>query len=127
MKAHVILLVSNDPEVTCLVEDEVLGERHGFRHIADHGAARRALSDGGEDVDLVILDLDPDIGGLNLFSHARPHLPVLVLTSYTVADLAKVFRHRVANGCLAKPFTKAQLHEAIHALLTPKVAAVEAR
>src|SRR5947209_2164381 len=126
MKAHVILLISNDPEVTCLVEDVVLGERHGFRHIAEHAAARQVLTEAGADIDLVVLDLEPDIGGLSLFKAAPAHVPMLVLTPYSDEDMTQVFRQRNANGCLAKPFTKAQLHEAIHALLMPKAAVVEA-
>jgi DNA-binding response OmpR family regulator len=122
MKPHVVLLVSKDPDVACLVEDETFAERHGFRHLVDHEEARRALGEGGEDVDLVILDLDPDIGGLDLFHHARRDLPMLVLTPYSAEDMARVFQRRTANGCLVKPFTKTQLHDAVHALLLSKVA-----
>lgn len=122
MKTHVILLVSSDPEVTCLVEDEVLSERHGFRHIADREIALRTLSEDNEDIDLAILDLDPGIGGLNLLNVAHDRLPVLLLTSTNAADVARIVRHHGACGCLTKPCTKAQLHNAIHTLLSPKVA-----
>jgi DNA-binding response OmpR family regulator len=126
MKPPVILLVSKDPEVACMVEDETLAERHGFRHLVDHEIARRALGEGGEDVDLVILDLDPDIGGLSLFHYARRDLPMLVLTPYSAEDMLRVFRYRSPIGCLIKPFTKAQLHQAVHGALTKKAVAAGA-
>src|SRR5437763_1370638 len=116
MKAHVILLVSRDPEVTQTVEDAVFNARHGFRHIAGREDALRALSAGCDDIDLAILDLEPGIHGLNLFNAAREHLPVLVLTQRNAEDMERILLRDGASGCLTKPFTEAELSVTIRRL-----------
>lgn len=124
MKAHVILLVSSDPKTIRIVEDAVIAERHGFRHIEIREDAIREFASVCGDVDLAILDFDPGIQGLNLFNVARACVPVLVLTHRDVNDMNRILRRHGAGGCLSKPFTAAQLTATIHELLTPQTVAV---
>jgi len=122
MKAPVILLISNAPEVIRTVEDAVFNERHGLRIVADRAGAVRELA--GNDIDLAILDHDPDLHDLTLFHTALGHVPVLVLTHQEPKTLDAILRRHTAGACLTKPFTEAALNAAIHGLLAAKLSAV---
>jgi DNA-binding response OmpR family regulator len=118
MKAHVILLVSKDSEVINAIEEAVFGERHGLRVVADRAAAVSALA--ADDIDLIILDHNPDLHDLDLFHTARGRVPVLVLTSREPKAMNAILRRHGAGSCITKPFTEAGLNAAVHELLAPK-------
>lgn len=118
MKAHVILLVSTDSEVINAVEDAVFSERHGLRVVADRAGAVREL--GADDIDLVILDHDPDLHDLNLFHTARGRVPVLVLTSREPKTMNAIMHRHGAGSCITKPFTEDGLNAAVRELLATK-------
>lgn len=120
MKAHVILLVSTNAEVIHTVEDAVFSERHGLRIAADRAGAVRELA--SDDIDLAILDHDPDLHDLDLFHTARGRVPVLVLTTREPKMMNEILRRQHAGCCITKPFTGDQLTAAVHDLLLRPVA-----
>jgi DNA-binding response OmpR family regulator len=124
MKAHVIMLISSDPEVKRLVGDEVLAARHGLRFHTDRDRAMRELNNDGHDIDLAIIDFVPGINGLTLFTAAREHVPVLAVLDPDAAAMQSVLLRHGASGCLTKPFTAEELRQAIRSLLDPTAAAV---
>lgn len=117
------MLVSSDPEVRRMVENEVLAARHGLRLIADRDRALRELNNEENDIDLAIIDFVPGINGLTLFTAARDHVPVLAVTERETAGMQSVLLRHGAVACLTKPFTPEQLRHAIRALLEPVAAA----
>lgn len=121
MKAHVILLVSLDPEVIDTVEDAVFCERHGLRIVSDRAGAVRELA--GDDVDLVIVDHDPNLHDLDIFHTARGRVPVLVLTHREPKAMDEILHRHGAGACLTKPITEAGLKAALHSLLALKASA----
>jgi len=120
MKAHVILLVSTDSEVINAVEEAVFSERHGLRVVADRAGVVGELA--ADDIDLVILDLNPDLHDLDLFHTARGRVPVLVLTDREPKALNDILHRHGAGSCITKPFTETGLNAAVHDLLAPKTA-----
>lgn len=123
MKAHVILLVSTDVEVINTVEDAVFSERHGLRVVGDRAAAVRELA--ADDIDLVVLDHDPDLHDLDLFHTARGRVPILVLTSREPKPMNEILQRHGAGSCVTKPFTGEELNAAVHRLLLTSSAVAE--
>ena len=119
MKAHVIMLISADPAARGVVEKAVLAARRGLRVVADRERALRELSSVEPDMDMVIIDFDSGINGLNLFVAARDRFPVLVLTHRDATDLQRILRRHGAVGSLTKPLAADELQKAIRELLEP--------
>lgn len=120
MKAPVILLFTNDPSVCQAAQDAVFGSRHGLRLNRSSQDAFRSLREGTDDVDLVIIDLDPGMHGAALLEATADRLPVLVLTSLEEHFMQPLAKRHGALACLAKPFTAERLAEMIAELLRPR-------
>jgi len=117
MKPHVILLISHDPTVEALACEAVLATRHGMRLRRTSAEAFQQLKEGGDDIDLAIIDLDPGVHGQALLEAVGDRLPVLVLSSLEEAYVHPLSQRHGARGCLTKPFTAEQLRGAIEHIL----------
>lgn len=118
MKPAVILLLSSDPTTERAAREAVTATRHGLRVIQSTPAAFREFSEGCEDVDLTIIDLDPGMDGAALLEAVGDRLPVIVLTSLEGDYMSAVASRHGARDCLTKPFDAAHLQAAIERHLT---------
>jgi CheY-like chemotaxis protein len=75
---------------------------------------------------LVVIDLSLPIGdGFQVTRYARsqvPSIPVIIVTAYHTAQIAKKAHQEGASGYLAKPFTNHDLIEAIRRAVRSPVA-----
>ena len=114
-----ILVVEDEPDVLGLCVDALRDMGH---HVLEalNAAEALALIDGGPAVDLLLTDVVmPAMSGPELVQEiTRRHgaLPVVFMTGYADAHVAG--RGLAPNDILRKPFTEAELAEAVIAQLT---------
>ncbi len=116
-----ILVVDDEPAICSLVG--TLLEREGYAVLiaSDAATAIRVYAEHSADVTLLLSDLRmPDMNGLELADHIlrwKPHMRVLFMSGSDATT--------EGFGCIAKPFTRAQLigsvSEALGGLPAPKV------
>ena len=118
-----ILSADDDPDIRRLIERVLVGAGHRVVLATDGQAALEAAFDEDLDLDLVILDVEmPRMRGLDACRKLRDdprtgHLPVLIASGSLVPPYDDV---EAAGGTafLHKPFTPAQLREAVERELT---------
>lgn len=120
-----IMVVDDEPDIQMLFEQrfrkEIRGGELSFRFAFSGAEALEILnSTAGTDLVLILSDINmPGMSGLDLLKaikHARPALPVFMITAY---DDQEKFREAMDNGAndyIAKPIDFTQLKEKILAL-----------
>jgi CheY-like chemotaxis protein len=114
MKAEVRILVVDDEPIIREFVTEVL-EDYQIVHAVDGQDAIDQIP--GLVPDLIITDIKmPNKGGDEVIRFTKrfdPGIPVIVITGYTSLDIASECVRMGADGFLAKPFTIAQLRQAV--------------
>ena len=119
-----ILVLEDDDGVRSFLRDSL--ERHGYRVlIADQPAVARSLAETFTDrIDLLIVDVVlPGTTGTEFareLADVRPGLPVLYISGYADAVLARQGTRPKASNFLQKPFSAAEVLKRIRRLLAPK-------
>ncbi len=119
MKPHVILLLNADSDIEAAASEAAIASRHGVRTAKTAADAFHALSCGLEDVDAVIVDLDPEIHGaaiLSALGGLDPRVPVIAVTSLELSYMEPIARRHGAAICLAKPVAPELLAETLKQL-----------
>lgn len=118
-----ILSADDDPDIRRLIERILVGAGHRVILAPDGQAALDAAFDEDLDLDLVILDVEmPRVRGLDACRRLRDnprtaHLPVLIASGSLVPPYSDV-EAAGATASLVKPFTPAQLRDAVERQLT---------
>lgn len=113
-----ILSADDDPDIRRLIERILVGAGHRVILAADGLAALDVAFDEDLDLDLVILDVEmPRLRGLDACRKLRDdsrtaHLPVIFASGSLAPPYADV-EAAGGNACLHKPFTPAQLRDAV--------------
>jgi two-component system, OmpR family, copper resistance phosphate regulon response regulator CusR len=115
-----ILIVEDDHALAGFLCSEFEAERFTVDMVHD-GEAALATLQADSHYDLLVLDLNlPKLDGISLLRQVKPtqpRLPMLVLTARSrVEDKVHAFENG-ADDCLAKPFSFAELHARVKALL----------
>jgi DNA-binding response OmpR family regulator len=116
MKAPVVLLLTNDPQLEEAVA-ETLVENGGVSHLAyDPGDALQLVCGLGRHLDLAIIDFDHGPHGMTLLgaiNMCRDDFPVVVVTRDDEKHVEALAYANGAAACLPKPVSVAQLADAI--------------
>ncbi len=118
---HTILIIEDDPLIRELAQELLTGI--GYRVcLADDGeAGMRALQERAQEVDLIVLDLImPKAGGEDVFPILRriaPQVPILIASGYGEQEAVQNLIGLGAAGFLRKPYTIAELSQAIADIL----------
>ena len=114
-----ILVVDDSPDTLEMIQRKLSGA--GFRVLTAPGVAPAIGLLARRAVDLVITDLKmPGQSGLDLVRHVRENLPdaeIMMITGYPSVDSAVAAVKSGAEEYLAKPFTDAELLEAVRSAL----------
>lgn len=115
MKKENILLVDDDIDILELLQRHLKSmDYHTYKAVSVKEALY-ILKD--TEIDLLVTDINmPEIDGLELVKYVAehyPNMPKLVVTGFpSVEDASKVIQHGVTDY-LTKPFTKAELEDAV--------------
>lgn len=114
-----VLIVEDDPEMAALVEAALA--REGFRVVVENRGEGAIVAVEREAFDAAIVDKElPQLSGLDLVSfliHRVPRTPVIVVTAFGGALVARAALERGATRYLEKPVRLAELVEAVHAVI----------
>lgn len=116
MKAPVILLLNTDAEVEAAAVEAVFASRHGIRVAKTAPDAFQKLEGALDDVDAIIVDLDPKIHGTALLSALDGlgvGVPVIAVTSLEQCYMEPITKRHGAAACLSKPVTPELLAKTI--------------
>ena len=116
MKAPVVLLLTNDPQLEEAVA-ETLVENGGVSHLAyDPGDALQLVCGLGRHLDLAIIDFDHGPHGMTLLgaiNMCREDFPVVVVTRDDEKHVEALAYANGAAACLPKPVSVARLADAM--------------
>jgi CheY-like chemotaxis protein len=113
-----VLSADDDPDIRRLIERVLVGAGHRVMLAPDGQAALDAAFDEDLDFDLVILDVEmPRMRGLDACRALRDdprtaHLPVIIVSGSLATPYVDVTEYG-ATASLHKPFTPAQLRDAV--------------
>ena len=116
MKDKLILLVDADADCGGIVLEAAARTSHGVRLSRESAEAFRFLGREFDEIDSLIVDVDPGSHGLALLEaigalHCRP--PIIVLTALEESHMEPVVARHGAAACLGKPISIDQLCAAI--------------
>jgi len=107
-----ILLVGKDNTSTNVIGDAAARTGHGLRHANTSRETFEILQDGLDDIDLVIIDVDPGIHSLSILealSYSKTAPPVIVVTGFEELEMQPIAYRHGATACIGKPFTSGEL------------------
>lgn len=116
------ILIVDDEEMILEVAQAMLG-RLGYRTIQAKGgrAAIAELKKGGNNFDLVILDLImPEMSGEKTFDAIRkinPSIPVIIASGYAIESSAGKILQKGCNGFIQKPYNLEELSRKIRQVI----------
>ena len=122
-----ILSADDDPDIRALIKRILTSAGHQVILANDGQAALEAAFARGADLDLVILDVEmPRMRGLDACRALRDdprtsHLPVIIASGSLVPPYDDV-QAAGANTCVSKPFSPAELRDAVERELTTAAA-----
>ncbi|MFO7167213.1 MAG: response regulator [Chloroflexota bacterium] len=111
-----VLVVDDEPSVLAITARLV--ERMGHRALtAESGVQAIEIVRSGERLDCILLDLTmPQLSGaeaLRLIREVRPEIPVVLMSGYSAEDLALRPDEASRLSFLRKPFSSAELRQAL--------------
>lgn len=120
MKRNILLVANGDADSNAIIADAVRQTGRGLRHASSSREVFEILCMGLDDVDVVIVDLDPGVHSLTIlealdYSQTAP--PAIAVTGLEESEMTPIARRHGAAVCLAKPFsadTLARLIEDVH-------------
>lgn len=112
MTPYILLVADENIPSNSVIADAARRTGHRLRHARNSREAFQILRRGVNDVDLIIIDVDPGIHGLSVlealgFSKNAP--PVLVVTGFEELDMEPTAYRHGATACMGKPFTATEL------------------
>ncbi len=97
----------------------------GYRVVPAYGGEDAKRKIKRQKFDLVVTDLSmPKVSGVDVVAAIKgdadtEHIPVVVVTAHIWGEIAQRARHMGYDGCISKPFTPAQLLQAVAKHLRP--------
>lgn len=116
MRDQIVLLVDQDPSVAEAIALALGSRKFSFLFAQDFQEAVRILGEHGNELGLVITDIEPRGPGLSLLvaiKTYRADLPVVVLTSLADPDISAEASRRGAARLLRMPISFAEVRNVI--------------
>ena len=116
MNRDILLVANGDADSNAIVEAVAEESGHRLRKVSSTRQTFDVLATDLENVDVVIIDLDPGMHALAILEAIGDHTmapPVIALTSLEESELTRIASRHGAAVCLGKPFQHANLARAI--------------
>ena len=116
MEREILLVANSDADSNGMVEAAAKQSGRRLRKMSSTCQAWDILASDLDNVDVVIIDLDPGMHALAILEAIGDHPvapPVIVLTSLEESEVTPVASRHGAVACLGKPFQHANLAKAI--------------
>jgi DNA-binding NtrC family response regulator len=124
MQPEILFVANSDADSNAIVEAVAKKSGCRLRKVSGTRQAFDILANDFDNVDVVIIDLDPGMDSLAILEAIGGHPvapPVIALTSLQESKVTPVASRHGAVACLGKPFQHANLSKAIeHCLARPR-------
>ena len=122
MKREILLVANGDAASNATIAEAVKQSGHRLRKISSCRQAFEILAAGLDDVDAVIIDLDPGVHSMAVLeaigsSAAAP--PVIAITGLEETEVAPIAFSRGSIDCIGKPFSLRRLLAVINLVSQP--------
>jgi DNA-binding NtrC family response regulator len=112
MKSNILLVAHEDGTSNSVIADAAARTGHGLRHANSGREAFETLRSGLDDIDLVIIDIDPGMHSLTILealSYCKTAPPVIVVTGLEEFEMEPIAYRHGATACIGKPFSSGEL------------------
>jgi DNA-binding NtrC family response regulator len=122
MNGNVLLIANRDVCSNEVVATAVAQTGRRLQHAKTSRDAYHVLSTGLEDIDAIIIDLDPALHSLSILeaiSYCKTARPVIVVAVPETLDMAAIAYRHGAAICINAPFNETELTTAINDVCVP--------
>ena len=112
MKRDILLVANGSGDSNAIVADVAARTGRGLQHIDNSRRAFEILMAGLDDIDLIIIDLDPgmhSISVLEALGCCDTCPPIIVVTGLEELEMTAIAHRHGATACIGKPFSAAKL------------------
>ena len=112
MKKNILLVANRSRDSNSLVADVAIRTGRGLRHADNSRRAFELLIAGLDDIDFIIIDLDPgmhSISVLEALGCCDTCPPIIVVTGLEELEMTAIAHRHGATACIGKPFSAAKL------------------
>lgn len=112
MNRNILLVATSSGDSNAIVADAAARTGRGLRHIDNSRRAFELLMAGLDDIDLIIIDLDPgmhSISVLEALGCCDTCPPIIVITGLEELEMTAIAHRHGATACIGKPFSSAEL------------------
>jgi len=123
MKSKLLLIANADSGDNRIIEQAAAQTGRGVRHSTSSREAFEILNGGLDEVDAVIIDLDPGTHSLSILeamSYCRIAPPVIVVTGLEEMEMAPIAYRHGAAACIGKPLDVFELSCVINRVCSDK-------
>ena len=120
MKREILLVANSDADSNAIVEAVAKQSGRRLRKVSSTRQAFEILASGLDNIDVVIVDLDPGMHSLAILEAIGGYAvapPVIALTSLEESEVTSIASRHGAVACLGKPFQQDTLSNAIELCL----------
>ena len=120
MNREILLVANSDADSNAAVEAVAEESGRRLRKVSSTRQAFDVLATDLDNVDVVVIDLDPGMHALAILEAIGGHTmapPVIALTSLDESEVTPIATQHGALACLGKPFQRADLARAIELCL----------
>jgi DNA-binding NtrC family response regulator len=112
MKRNILLVANSSGDSNAIVADAAARTGRGLRHADNSRRAFELLMAGLDDIDLIVIDLDPgmhSISVLEALGCCDTCPPIIVVTGLEELEMTAIAHRHGATACIGKPFSAAKL------------------
>jgi DNA-binding NtrC family response regulator len=112
MKRNILLVANSSGDSNAIVADVAIRTGRGLRHADNSRRAFELLMAGLDDIDLIVIDLDPgmhSISVLEALGCCDTCPPIIVVTGLEELEMTAIAHRHGATACIGKPFSAARL------------------
>jgi len=123
MKSNILLVAQGASSSNSVIAEAALEAGRGLRHASSSQEAFEILAGSLDDIEVVIIDVDPGIHSLSVLeaiSYRKVAPPVIVVTGFEEMDMAPMAYRHGATACIGKPFSALELAALIRDVCVPE-------
>jgi DNA-binding NtrC family response regulator len=120
---NILLVAQGASSSNSVIAEAAVNAGRGLRHASNSHEAFETLADGLDNIDVVIIDVDPGIHSLSVLdaiSYRKTAPPVIVIAASEEMEMAPMAYRHGATACIGKQFTARELAALIEDVCVPE-------
>lgn len=120
---NILLVAQGASGSNDVITHAAIEARRRLRHASSSHEAFEILAEDLDNIDVVIVDVDPGIHGLSVLdsiSYRKTAPPIIVVTGFEDKDMTSMAYCHGATACISKPFNARELAALIEDVCVPE-------